>query len=291
LGEEAIHRTSRLPVSAVLIVKNEEQNLPRCLGSLKAFDEVVVVDEYSADRTQEIAISLGARVLERKLTTFAELQNWALDEAGLRNDWVIFVYADEEFLPTVDRAIAESLEKSDGMAGYLMCGKIIFEGRWIKHSSSYPAWEPKLIHRKRCRFVRSGHTFKFQPIEGEIGKITESYLHHNFSKGYVSWWERHNRYSTDEALVTLEELQHSQVDLSGLWSRDDYRRRQAWRGLAHRIPLSLRPMLRFSYLYFAKLGFLDGRPGFTFAMLQGIFEYMCILKVRELKLREKGQTL
>src|SRR5512142_3143165 len=87
-------RTS-IPVSVLVPTRNEEQNLDDCLTCLANFDEVVVLDWYSNDRTVEIAGRHGARVVQRKFDNFSAHKNWALDNIQFRNEWVMFVDADE----------------------------------------------------------------------------------------------------------------------------------------------------------------------------------------------------
>lgn len=279
----------RIPVSAVVVAKDEADNLPRCLPSLRFFDEVVMIDDGSSDESIAIARGLGVRVLQEKLTTFADLQNWAHEHAGLRHDWVLWAYADEEFTEELATAIGRAITDPEA-AGYLLCGKVILFNRWVRFSSSFPAWMPKLIHRGRARFDESGHTYKFADARGPIKKIHEPFFHYNFSKGFVDWWARHNRYSSDEARETLKELD-ARLDWGGIVSPDSYRRRQALRAVARRLPLGFRPPLKFLYLFVFKFGFLDGWPGFTFAMLQAIFEYMIGLKVREELFKRKGNRM
>jgi len=281
---------AKIPISVVVIEKDEEANLPRCLSSLQVFDQLVVIDDGSSDRSVAIAESYGAKVIREKLTTFAELQNWAHEHAGLKHDWVLWIYADEVVPPELATALQMAIANTDA-AGFLLCCKLIFFEKWVRYSSSFPAWMPKLINRKRARFEVSGHTYQFGDAKGPIKKVSEPFLHYNFSKGFIDWWERHNRYSTDEAKETLRKLGQSHLDLPGLVSLDGYRRRQALRLVARRMPLSLKPMAKFFYLYFIRLGILDGGPGLTFCVLQAIAEYMSTLKIREELMRRKGKTI
>lgn len=280
---------SSVPVSVVVLAKNEADNLPRCLESLRSFDEVVVVDDGSQDETAAVARAHGARVVQHKFKDFADQRNWAHDHAGLRNDWVLHLDADEVATPELVEEIRRRLEPPDtGVAAYLLCGKLMLFGKWLKHSGSFPVWMPRLAHRGRVRFAESGHGEKFAEPAGEIRKVYSPYLHFNFSKGISDWVAKHNRYSTAEAEATIAELGGGRVDWRGLFARDGYRRRQALRGLARRMPM--RPVLKFCYMYFLKLGFLDGRAGLLYCRLQAIYESMIELKVRELRRRAKGES-
>ena len=76
-------------ISVVIIARNEEQNLPRCIGSLSSFEDILVVDDGSTDHTVKVAVQLGAKVLSHSLKNFAEQRNWAMSNGNLKNEWVI----------------------------------------------------------------------------------------------------------------------------------------------------------------------------------------------------------
>lgn len=274
------------PVSVVILAKNEASNLPRCIESLRFSNDIVVVDDGSDDDTVAVAEAHGARVVQHKFKDFADQRNWAQEHAGLLHDWVLHLDADEAATTELAQEIRQRLAETDsGVAAYQLCGKLMLLGQWLKYSGSFPVWMPRLAHRGRVRYAESGHGEKFVDAMGEIRKIHSPYLHFNFSKGLADWFAKHNRYSTVEAEATIADLGTGAVDWGGLVSRDSYRRRQALRGLARRMPM--RPTLKFCYMYFLKLGFLDGRAGFTYCRLQAMYEAMIALKVREIRRRER----
>ena len=97
----------------------------------------------------------------------------------------------------------------------------------------------------------------------------------------ADWLERHNRYSSDEAVKGIELLWQGSGAMADLFSRDPSSRRRALKRLSVRLPF--RPALRFIYMYFLRLGFLDGRPGFIYCRLLAMYECWIVLKMRELK--------
>jgi hypothetical protein len=114
--------------------------------------------------------------------------------------------------------------------------------------------------------------------------LKETYPHYTCSKGLTRWIEKHNRYSTDEALETLHQLEKGTVNWRNLlWGRSEVERRRALKDLSLRLPG--RPLVRFIYMYVLLGGFLDGKAGFTWCMLQAFYEYLILLKVEELKQR------
>ena len=98
--------------------------------------------------------------------------------------------------------------------------------------------------------------------------------------------ERHNRYSTYEAIETVRALSERPVRVGELFARDRYTRRMQLKNISFRLPG--RALLKFVYMYLLKRGFLDGGPGLTYCVLQAIFEYHIVLKAREIRRRERG---
>ena len=130
-------------------------------------------------------------------------------------------------------------------------------------------------------------------IDGRVGYLNEHFLHYNFSKGLREWIERHNRYSSYEALETVKALDNNPVRIGNLFSSDRNTRRLELKNLSFRLPF--RPFVKFFYMYVLARGFLDGRAGLTYCTLQAIYEYFIVLKAREIRQPElsrldRGQT-
>lgn len=278
-----------MPVSAVVIAKNEAINLPRCLASLGWCDEVVVIDDHSTDDSPAIAAQHGAHVLTHKFESFAAQRNWALDEAGLQNEWVLMLDADEVSTPEFAAAVEQAIHSaSPDAAAFRTCRKTMFLGQWLKHSDGFPVWIMRVVRRGRAHFANAGHgEVPVPPVDGIMGTIREPFLHYPFSKGLSDWLQRHIRYAEREAQGELEQLHGGSV-LNILSLQRDIRRR-GLRALSRQLPG--RPLLRFLFQYFLKCGFLDGRAGFTFSMLMSCYEAMIIAKRTELQRLAKGEPI
>ena len=166
------------------------------------------------------------------------------------------------------------------MRAYRVPSKLMFRGTWLKYSGMYPTYQVRFGRRDALTFKQVGHGQRSDLTPEQLGTIDEPLLHYAFSKGIEDWFERHNRYSTDEARHALES-QNEQVDWGGLLSGDVQRRRRALKDLSYRMPF--RPFLRFLYMYIGRLGILDGGPGFQYCVMLSIYEYMTTLKMRELR--------
>ncbi|MCI0559592.1 MAG: glycosyltransferase family 2 protein [Nitrososphaera sp.] len=268
-------------MSILVLTLNEERNLPACLASVKWSDDVVVFDSFSTDRTVEVAKEYGARVIQRKFDNYASQRNAALSEVKYRYPWLLMVDADERVPPELRDEILRTVSNaSDSMSMFRMRRKDFFCGRWLKRTSGYPTWFGRLV-RVGCVTVRRDINEEYH-TDGEVRFLQEHLIHYPFNKGLTHWYQRHNGYSSMEAIAYLEEISRP-FEIRGLISLDPVRRRRTVKQLAFRLPA--RPLFVFMYLWLFRFGFMDGRPGLTFVVLRAVYEHMIDLKVRELRRR------
>ncbi|MDF1809626.1 MAG: glycosyltransferase family 2 protein [Phycisphaerales bacterium] len=275
-----------MTISIFIQTLNEEENLPGLLESVSWADDVVVLDSLSNDRTREISEASGARWFERPYDGRGNHQNWAMDNIEFKYRWVFYLDADERMTPELRDEIesiaadwengSKSKENNDPVAFY--CGrKNIFKGRWLKHAMP-PGNIMRFFQPPHIRFARDANPVPI--VDGAIGYLNKHFIHYNFSKGIREWIERHNRYSSYEAVETVRALKDNPVRFGNLFSTDRNTRRLELKNISFRMPM--RPMLKFVYMYVLSRGFLDGRAGWTYCRLQAMYEYMIVLKVREL---------
>jgi glycosyltransferase involved in cell wall biosynthesis len=263
---------------------NEEDNLPGLLESLAWCDDIVVLDSLSNDRTKEIAERWGARWFERAYDGRGPHQNWAMENIDFAHDWVFYLDADERMTPELlDEIAAVAHDPTERRVAFYVGRRNYFYGRWLKHAMP-PGDIMRFFKPPHIRFARLANPVP--TIEGETGRLRHRFIHYNFSKGIGEWLERHNRYSTYEAIETMRALREEPLRWSQLLARDRYRRRLQLKNLSFRLPG--RPVLKFVYMYLVKGGILDGRSGLTYCILQAIFEYQIVLKVREMRRVEAG---
>jgi glycosyltransferase involved in cell wall biosynthesis len=269
----------RPPVSVVILTLDEEANIGPCLASCAWADDVHVLDSGSTDSTVEIARSLGATVHTNPFASFAQQRNWAIDHILLRNDWVLHLDADERCTEQLILEIDRLLAKSPREAGFYIASQMIFMETWIRRASGYPAYQVRLFHRSRMRFVDHGHGQR-EDGRGPFGRLQHPYLHFNFAKGLNDWYERHNRYSTLEARQIVNGGS-ARASPAHLLTRDPVARRRALKALAGILPC--RPTLRRLHVLFIQGAILEGRPGRTYAALLAAYEQMIQLKVRSMR--------
>jgi glycosyltransferase involved in cell wall biosynthesis len=275
-----------VPVSIVILALNEEANLGPCIQSCAFSDDVHVLDSGSTDRSVEVAKAHGAHVWTNPFENFAAQRNWAIDHLTHKYNWVFHLDADERFTPGMVREMQSLLELEREEAGFYVPNRLIFMGRWLRYASGYPVYQVRLFHRERLRFQTHGHSQR-ELTTGAVGTMREPYLHFNFSKGLDDWFEKHNRYSTQEAQQAFAEREHT-LQFSELFSGDAIKRRRAMKSLAYRLPM--RPTLRWMHTMFLQRAILDGPAGWMYARLLAMYEKMTDLKLKELRLREHQKS-
>jgi len=272
-----------MSTSILILTLNEEANLPACLESARWSDDIVVLDSFSEDDTVEIAHRAGARVFQREFDDFAGQRNYAIDHIEFRYPWVFHLDADERFTPELVEECRQ-VAAQDRHSGYLVPSKMMLWGKWLRHAANYPVYQMRLMKLGEIRFIQYGHGQREFAAERGVGKLRAPYEHYSYSKGFDEWIDRHNRYSSEEAVHCLQELRSGSMPWRCLLARDSTRRRRALKQLSLRLPM--RPWLRFAYSYFLHLGFLDGAAGLTYCSLKAMYEQMICLKVKELRQRE-----
>lgn len=275
-------------ISILILTLNEEDNLPRCLQSVSWCDDIVVLDSFSSDRTVEIAKAAGARVVQRKFDNWSTHQNWALENIEFKHPWVYYSDADEVVTPELHKELLKVAEEiNNPNVAYRLRYKNYFYGRWIKHCGIYPTWVLRFFLPKKIRWERLVNPTAV--VDGKEGRLSSHFEHYSFNKGLNAWFDKHNKYSWQEAMETIKSLRESRVQWKALFSRDPAARRRTLKELSFRSPC--RPLLRFFYMYFLKMGFLDGMAGFHYSVMLSIYEYMIVLKTKELRRRDQGLNL
>ena len=277
-------------ISVLILTYNEELNLPRCLESVRWSDDVVVFDSGSGDRTLDIAKAAGARVFHRPFDDYASQREAARVTVDYKYPWVLALDADEcpdDRLVEEIRAIVARGET--GASAYAVRVKHFFLGRWLKHASLYPTWIVRVFRPDEIRYApRAVHEYPesrraLERLEGHI-------LHYSFNKGLADWFRKHVRYAELEAEENLRSLAEDRLDVRGMFSRvDPRRRRRALKALSFRLPC--RPLLRFCYMYVLQGGFLDGWPGLVYCRLLAMYERLIVLEMMEIRRRRRGLTL
>lgn len=270
----------KIPVSVLIQTKNEEKGIVACLAGLKDFDEVIVVDSNSTDRTAELAKEAGATVINFTWDgRFPQKKQWMLTEVDTRNEWQLIMDADECPTPELAaelRAIAEN--PAEARVAFEVPVAYHFAGADLKHG-----------HRvvKRTFLRRGMNSYPnidlldfpgmgeleahYQPEAfGPVGRTTGKLVHDDVDP-VRTWFDRHNLYSDWEASIRI----HPETRAGVRKSKSDQGRRFD--------TLPLKPLVFFLYSYVLRRGFLDGRAGFDYALGLSMYYWQIGLKARELQ--------
>jgi glycosyltransferase involved in cell wall biosynthesis len=266
--------------SVYILTYNEEIDIAACIESAQMSDDIIVIDSYSSDRTVEIASRYPVRVIQHAFETHGKQRTWMLQEVPAKYDWVYILEADERFTPELFNECLDAI-KSQAFIGYYVAERVMFMDRWIRFSTQYPRYQMRLFRKDSVWFDDYGHTER-EVCNGPTHFLQETYPHYTCGKGLSRWIEKHNRYSSDEAVETVRQLENGSIDWSNLFfGKTEVDRRRALKDLSQHLPF--RPLIRFLYMYFFLGGILDGKAGFAWCTLQAFYEYLILLKVDEIK--------
>jgi len=252
----------REKISACITAGNEEENIRRCLESIKWADEIVVVDSFSTDRTVEICREFTTKVHQHKWLGYIGQKNLIKDLAT--GPWILFIDADEEISPALrDEIIAEfDSGRSVHNAGYAFPRKVWFMGRWINHGDWYPDIKLRLFRKDKGR-CGGKEPHDRTTVDGPVKRLTSEMYHYTYN-------------DTGDQVATMNKF--TTITAMG-WHEARVR--------FHFINLLFRPVFRFIRCYFLKLGFLDGLPGFIIASVTAFGVFVKNAKLWELNRLQK----
>jgi glycosyltransferase involved in cell wall biosynthesis len=224
-------------LSVAIITLNEEANIRRTLESVRWADEIVVVDSGSTDRTCDIAREFRARVFVEQWKGFAGQKNSAIEKCT--GDWILSLDADEEVTGELAAEIRSELNERPGV-GYFVNRRNMFLGRWMRYGGYYPDPKLRLFARgtARCATRAVHEDFEMIPPKKAGGNLRGDLIHYSYPT-LSEYIEHVNRYSSLGSDVAIGE---------------------GYRGFSI-INIVFRPIATFTYNYFLRLGFLDGREG------------------------------
>lgn len=274
-------------VSVVILTLNEERNLPICLASISACDDVVVLDSGSTDQTAQIACAAGARVVVNPFENFAVQRNFADRSIPFKHPWVFHLDADERMTPQLWTECTE-LARNEPIDtdGFWAAPQMFFRGRWIPHCTDFPAYQARFVHAARFKFIQVGHGQREAP-EMRMQRLAASYVHDLSADGEPALLDKHRRYARQEAAAHLERQGRDPAAKSApenaprLVSFDPLERRRALKALSQHLPA--RGGLRFLYQYFGRFGFLDGRAGLAYCVMLAKYESWIAQEIRRQK--------
>lgn len=272
------HETSAM-ISVLVLTRNEERDLPGALASVAWSDDIHVFDSHSTDATVEIARAAGAQVHSRVFDDYAAQRNAAL-ALPFRHPWVFLLDADErptaELSAEMQRVVREAPANT---AGFRLRRRDFLFGTWLRHAQISPHYI-RLVRSGRAKYTRAIN--EVLEVDGPIAELLHPLDHYPFSKGIAHWVAKHNTYSSMEAELIFRQQGLQDPSLrAALFHPDFHTRRLHQKALFYRMPC--RPLIKWCAMMFLRGAILDGTAGVTYATLQSIYEYMIVLKTKELR--------
>ena len=249
-------------LSVVIITKNEERNIARCLDSVKEIaDDIVVVDSFSTDRTREICVERGARFYPMEWKGYSETKNYANSLAA--HDWIFSIDADEALSEELKNSILE-IKKSAHAGNYRICRITNYCGKWIRHSSWYPDIKTRFFDRRVTRWEGLIHERLNIANEREIKILRGDCYHYSY-------------YNIGEHVV--------QANYFSTLAAEDLFRKNLRVGF---LKLMFAPGFRCFRMFVLRAGFLDGYYGWVIARISAHAVFLKYTKLKQLHAQRKA---
>lgn len=251
---------TKVPVTVVILTKNEEDNIAECIGSVKGWaDEIIVVDDFSTDRTVTLAQEMADKVLIKKMHVEGTHRNWAYAQA--KNSWVLSLDADEKVTPELKEEISSALPDTKDVCFSVPLRNFIGT-TWVRYGGWYPAAKVRMFRKEKFKY-EDVVVHPRVTIDGTCGHLKQDIIH----KGYPDF--EHflaslNRQTTLEAqkwITTNRKMSGGRI---------------TWRAID-----------RFFRRFIGKKGWKDGFIGFMVAFFDTLYQIMSYAKYRQMLLEKK----
>jgi glycosyltransferase involved in cell wall biosynthesis len=279
-----------MDISVIILTYNEELHIKRSIENVKKFtDQIFIVDSFSTDKTIFIAKELGVSIYQNKWeNNYAKQFNWALDNLPIKTKWVLRLDADEYLTSELIEELVNRLPNvSHDTTGILLKRRHYFLGKWVKHGL-YPVKLLRIFIYGKGRCELRWMDEHIQLFSGKTVEFKYDFVDDNLNN--IGWWvNKNNNYATREAVDLLD----IEYGIFG-YSKNDFekkigvqaeeKRRKKY--LYMRLPLFIRAFVYFFYRYLIKLGFIDGKIGFIFHFLQGLW-YRILVDCKLFEIKKK----
>jgi len=275
-------------LTVIILTFNSAVSLKRVVDACRPLaPRILVVDSFSTDGTVELASELGCEVVQHPFENYAAQRNWSQTQAGLDPAaWVLHLDSDEVLSTELCTAIQAAVA-APTVDGFLMRRLTYFWGRPIRHGHMNPSWHLRLFRAGMGACEDRLYDQHFVLTSGKAQKLP-GVLHDLQLVNLESWTASHNRWSTAEAVEALRARSGEAADGAVMQGSltGDRRMRKRWlkNNIWYRMPLLVKPYVFFFYSYVLKLGFLDGKSGFVYHVLQAFwFRFLVDAKIMELR--------
>lgn len=275
--------------TVIVLTFNEEQRIIDCLDSLEGLGiNVFVVDSFSTDGTVEILIRRGISFVQHSFENYAKQRMWAQANNPFSSKWVLHLDADERLTPEIRQWLVEEfphLERS--FDGFMFSRRTMFLGRWIRHGGHYPSYHLRLFKSALGRCESKAYDQHFV-VDGRVKAVPGVDIIDIVTRSLTDFVSSHNRWSSLEAAEMADDFATLGEVRPALVGNAIERRRWFKMRVFGRMPLLARSFFYFFYRYVLRLGFMDGREGLIFHVLQGFwFRFLVDAKYFEMMHRRR----
>lgn len=244
-----------LPISVVIITKNEEKNIRQALSSIKNVSEIIVVDAYSTDKTVDICKEYTEKIYQIEWLGFARQKQKAIELAEC--PWVFILDSDERFTDSLWTEIEEILSSNTPYNGYFVPRKNFFLGKWIRHGGWWPDYTLRFFLKEYAK-IKERKVHERVEVKGRTGYL-KNYLEHYTYNTIGDFLKKNEIYATLSAEELKKEMKKASMG-----------------------KLCLNPLATFLKMFLLRLGFLDGIHGFILASLYSHYTFLKYLKLWEM---------
>ncbi|MFZ2284910.1 MAG: glycosyltransferase family 2 protein [Lutibacter sp.] len=256
-------------LTAIILTYNEEIHLQRCLDSLKGVaQEIFIIDSFSTDATQEIAIRNGAHFYQNPWVNHSVQFNWGLEHCPTQTDWILRLDADEYLTSELQTEIKDNLAMLEAdISGVELPLKRVFLNRHMKRGLGEIRML-RIFRRGKARMENRWMDEHIEILEGKTVAFKNSFADHNLNN--LDWWTtKHNAYSNKEVVELLDVEFNLLNNNANVQLSEQALQKRKLKLKYVKMPLFLRSFAYFIYRYVFRLGFLDGKEGFLWHFLQG----------------------
>lgn len=268
-------------LTVIILTMNEEKNIVNCIESVKNLAErIVVVDSGSTDNTVALAKQHGATVYHHEFENYARQFNWGLDRTDITTKWVLRLDADEVITPELANEMAEEMKKhtNDDVNGMQLKLKQAFLGRWLKYGGTYPFVKLMLFKHGIGRIEDRKMDEHTIITRGTTIMLENDALHYDF-RDITYYIHKHNWYAIREAQDYIAKNMDNSVDAL---EEGNMKKHRGQKVMYYKLPKFFRAFAIFCYRYFFQLGFLDGKEGFIFHVLEDFwYRFLVDTKIYE----------
>lgn len=252
---------AKIPISVVIITKNEESRITECLESVKWADEIVILDDYSTDKTIDVARQYTDKIFQRKMDIEGRHRNYAYSLA--KNKWILSLDADERVTLKLRDELARIVTEDPPINGFAISRRNYIGDFWVRYGGWYPSAQIKLGQKEKFRFEEAEVHPRLLMLAPR-GVLKSDIIHYSY-KNFEDFLNKINNQTTKEAIKWYKSNRKITL-FKALWRSAD----------------------RFCRSFFIKKGYKDGFIGFVVAVFSSFYQILSYAKYWEMKRQKYG---